>query len=489
MLNNLKRSYSSAIIVIIGTVLTIIHLSHFIEDIQERMPLTAIFGGVLLPLILSIGIIYSGYYILFKSDTEKYHYTILKWFFIGIGILSLTGVGIVLYEIAENARLTHIFYVLLNFVTVGGLLGVLIGWYDAQKESRARRLRGFEKAIEQGGHSIFITDIDGDIEYVNPRFEETTGYSEKEALGKNPRILKSGKQDEKFYEELWNTILSGEIWEGELINKRKNGEYYYIDQTIAPIENKKGEIERFVAINSDITQLKEYEEELEKKNKKLEILNRILRHDIRNDMNIIMMKGEALKDNIEQDSREHIERILKTSDHIIELTKVAKNLIETFEEKKEDKKELEEKELDSILREKIDKAKSAYDNLTISVKQDIPSVNVKGDEMLSSIFTNIFKNAVQHNDKQKPEIDLFFEESKSYITVCIADNGPGIPDDMKDKVFGRGEKGLESKGTGVGLFLVDQLTKRYNGEVWIEDNQPKGTIFKVKLQKTNSEVN
>lgn len=112
------------------------------------------------------------------------------------------------------------------------------------------------KAIEQSPSSIVITDIEGNIEYVNPKFTEITGYTYEEAIGKSPRILKSGKHSKKFYEQLWNTILSGKDWHGEFLNKKKSGELYWEDALISPITNDKNEITHFVAIKEDITEKK-----------------------------------------------------------------------------------------------------------------------------------------------------------------------------------------------------------------------------------------
>lgn len=112
------------------------------------------------------------------------------------------------------------------------------------------------KAIEQSPSSIIITDIDGKIEYVNPKFSQVTGYSYKEAVGQNPRFLKSGSHDHKFYESLWKTILSGNDWRGEFLNRKKSGELYWEDAVISPLFNDQGEITHFIAVKEDITEKK-----------------------------------------------------------------------------------------------------------------------------------------------------------------------------------------------------------------------------------------
>ncbi|MDQ2050030.1 PAS domain S-box protein [Natronolimnohabitans sp. A-GB9] len=128
-----------------------------------------------------------------------------------------------------------------------------------ERKQREQRLRAFREALDHAGHSIYLTDTDGTIEYVNAAFEEQTGYAVEEALGETPQILNSGEHDNPFYADLWETILSGETWTGEVINQRKSGETYTVNQTVAPITTADGDIERFIAVNVDVTEQKERE--------------------------------------------------------------------------------------------------------------------------------------------------------------------------------------------------------------------------------------
>lgn len=127
---------------------------------------------------------------------------------------------------------------------------------------RSAELRKLFKAVEQSANSVIITGLDGTIEYVNPRFTLTTGYSIDEMVGKKPNLLKSGSHPDAFYRELWQTITAGREWRGEICNKRKNGELYWEICSIAPIRNDEGAITDFVAIKEDITERKRYEDQL-----------------------------------------------------------------------------------------------------------------------------------------------------------------------------------------------------------------------------------
>jgi PAS domain S-box-containing protein len=134
------------------------------------------------------------------------------------------------------------------------------------------QLRQLSRAVEHSPASIDITDIDGNIEYVNPKFSEVTGYAPDEARGKNPRILKSGQTPTDIYSHLWQTILSGKEWRGEFLNRKKDGEFFWEYASISAITDPKGSISHFVAVKEDITERKAAEEKIRLLNVELEQL-------------------------------------------------------------------------------------------------------------------------------------------------------------------------------------------------------------------------
>jgi len=141
-----------------------------------------------------------------------------------------------------------------------------------ERKNRERDLERFKSAVTHTGHAVYIVDSDGTITYTNPEFENITGFSPSEAVGKNPRILSSGEMSDAYYTDLWETVLAGDVWEEEIINRRKNGERYYAHQTIAPVTDASGEIVEFVAIQTDITDEKSQELELQRRTDLLQVL-------------------------------------------------------------------------------------------------------------------------------------------------------------------------------------------------------------------------
>lgn len=165
-----------------------------------------------------------------------------------------------------------------------------------------KQLRLFQRIVDQSPLSILVTDLKGTIIYANQRFSSLTGYAMVELIGKNPRIVKSGYHSRFFYESLWNTVLSGNDWEGELLNKKKTGELYWERALITPIKDENGKIVRIIGIKEDITERKMMFEELIAAKEKAEQADRLktaflanISHEIRTPMNGIIGSAELLK--------------------------------------------------------------------------------------------------------------------------------------------------------------------------------------------------
>ncbi len=355
-------------------------------------------------------------------------------------------------------------------------IGIHLDIHD--RKQREIKLEQFREAVEQTAHAVYITDREGTIEFVNPAFEDITGYSKDEAVGRNPRILKSGKHGDAFYEELWDTILSGNRWNREIIDERADDDQIVLNQSISPITTGGEEPVKFVAVAQDTTERKEYEQKLEDQRDNLEMLNQVVRHDIRNKLQLVRAYAQTLQSKVDEDGGEQAEQVLKAAREANNITETAKDVTEIMLQPEADRLPVK---LRDILEAETDNVRSGYTNVTISIHGSIPDVKVLADDMLESVFRNLLNNAIQHNDKEVPEVTISGTRDGENVVVQIADNGPGIADDHKDIIFARGEVGLNSDGTGLGLYLVKTLVDRYEGDVRVEDNEPEGTVFAVEL--------
>ncbi len=217
---------------------------------------------------------------------------------------------------------------------------------------------------------------------------------------------------------------------------------------------------------------------------RLEILNRVVRHDIRNDMAVVLGWLQTLDNHVDSDREEALERVKSASNHVVELTELAREYVEVIVG--ETDPELTDVAVSAVLRNEVRTQQETHPDAEFSIDGDLPQGTVKANQMLSSVFRNILNNAVRHNDAETPAVSVSVEETNEHLLVQIADNGPGIPDDQKETVFGKGSHDLDSPGTGIGLYLIRSLVDEFGGEVWIEDNEPTGAIFNVSLRKSGA---
>ncbi len=181
----------------------------------------------------------------------------------------------------------------------------------------------FFSAVEQSSEAVVITDARGNIEYVNPAFTRITGYTREETLGQNPRLLKSGEHDPELYRKLWKTILAGESWRGELINRRKDGSFYAEEMHIAPVCNPRGEVTHFIATQQDATTRRQLEQQL-KWVQTVEAVGRLaggVVHELNNLLAIISGYGQLLQGRVHPEGLGAVEEILKAAERAAALTR------------------------------------------------------------------------------------------------------------------------------------------------------------------------
>ena len=357
------------------------------------------------------------------------------------------------------------------------------------RSETATDLRLKERAMDEAPIGITISDPalpDNPIIYANAAFERITGYPVAEVVGRNCRFLQGEDTDAKTVARLRRAIDDWDPVTVEIRNYRRNGEEFWNQVTIAPIYDEDGEPSNYVGFQQDVTDRKRAEENLETERDRLALLNQIVRHDIRNDMAVALGWGGELADRIGEDEADTFERIMTAATHTKELTEAVGDLAGILGTADP---ELEPIELDGVLRTEIERVRSNFDYRSAGVKihgDDLPTVAVTATSILSSVFGNLLNNAVFHNDEADVRIDVDVTVDAETAVVRIADNGSGIPDSRKREVFGRGEKGLESPGSGLGLYLVDNLVETYGGRVWIENNEPKGAVFCVELRRADA---
>lgn len=358
---------------------------------------------------------------------------------------------------------------------------------DSIDRDRLVDLRLKERTLDRAPVGITIagqTTEDGDnpLIYVNEAFEDITGHSREEVVGRDCRFLQGPETDPESVQQMAEAIESDEQISLVLRNYTKNDEPFWNDVTIAPLKNDVGEVTHFVGFQTDVSERVGAKRSLETERDRLSMLNQVVRHDIRNDMAIIEGWADQLESHVAPEGEEQFERILDAAKHTKQLTSAVRDISTVITE---DEPDLEPIDLGPILKEEVRQCRSRFsyldEELTVEYEPPQDDITVWGTSLLRSVFTNLLNNAVYHNDKDKVHIDVSVTTEEDSVVVSVADNGPGIPDAQKKTVFGKGEQFLDSSGTGLGLFLVDSLVTIYGGAVWIEDNDPEGSIFRVEL--------
>ena len=336
-----------------------------------------------------------------------------------------------------------------------------------------RERKVFQRAVEQAGHSIFITDIQGRFEYVNPAFERISGYSEDEVLGKRTSLLKSGVHDDAFYQHLWGTILAGEIWQGELINKSKDGERYVIEQTIAPIHNHTGSIEWFVAVNRDITDRKRRERQLKRERERLEEFASTVTHDLRTPLSLAIGQLDFA---METDPRPEIDRAIEALEQMNEL------IHELLTLSKQGETVDDASPVDIV--ECVENAWSHVDttDASLSIGIDTDHVIDADADRLEILLRNLFTNAVEHGGEWVAVEVVPLDEGEGF---AVDDDGSGIDPTHRARIFDAGVS-LE-QGSGYGLSIVQQIAQAHGWTVEATESPSGGARFAIQIPQAHTE--
>ena len=351
------------------------------------------------------------------------------------------------------------------------------------------------RSIEQVAESIVITDLNGSILYVNPAFEKLTGYSREEAIGQNPRVLKSGHHPTSYYQKMWATLLEGKTWCGELINRRKDGTLFQEDATISPIKDKGGNVINYVAVKRDITSRKHVEAELAQAKNKAEAANRAkseflanMSHEIRTPMNgVIGMTGLLLDTELNEEQRRYAEIVHDSGESLLRLV----NDILDFSKIEAGKLEFEsldfelESLLDDLAADLSVRAREKGLQFCCAVDSSVPRL-LRGDPgRLRQILTNLITNAIKFTTAGEVAVRASLETENAaevLLRFTVQDTGIGIPEDKLGIIFTKFTQVDASTtrkygGSGLGLAISKQLAELMGGKIGVVSREGKGSEF------------
>lgn len=377
---------------------------------------------------------------------------------------------------------------------------------------RENYINDYRKALQQLqdlnvaiNHSciVAITDPAGNITYANDKFCEISKYTRDELLGSNHRLLKSGYHPHAFYVDLWKTISSGNIWEGEVKNKAKDGSYYWVSTTIVPFHNDKGVIYQYMSIRSDITKSKEADSRIEEEHAKTMYAEKMaslgemaagISHELGNPMGALRGRAELLKMMVDQGT--FTEEALKSnSETIMGLIDRMERIIRGMRRLSRDgsKDPFEPVDIRVQIEDLIEFSKVRNERSGIEVRKNwadgIKAMVRCRETQISQVFVNLLNNARDAVlDADERWIDVKILEKGDFLEVRITDSGPGIPEDKKAQImqpfFTTKDPG---KGTGLGLSISKTIMATHNGELYL-DEEANNTCFVVCLPRDPEKV-
>jgi len=353
-----------------------------------------------------------------------------------------------------------------------------------------RDLRQLRHAVEQSRDAIVLTDVLGRIRYVNDAFEENTGFSLSEVRGKTPRVLRSGKQDDAFYQDLWRTISSGRTWQSRFTNRRKDGTLFVEESTITPVLDGSGEVEGYVAIKRDLTDRLALEEQL-RQSQKLEAIGQLaggIAHDFNNLLMPVLVDGEMLADSLahEDPRRELADEIVEAAERARGLTRQLlafgrKQMLEMRPVNLAEVVPAFGRVLGRVLREDV--------HLTFE-DEHVPAHTVADAGQLEQILMNLVVNAqdampqggdltirVLHEAETPDDI-----EGEAWVAFEVTDSGTGMDEVTLRRAiepfFTTKDRG---KGTGLGLATCHGIARQHGGDLTITSEVGRGTSIRVTL--------
>jgi len=379
-------------------------------------------------------------------------------------------------------------------VGVSGIVGIMVNITERKRVEGRIRLQA--AALEAAANGIIITDRNGTIIWVNPAYTRLTGYRANEAIGQNSRILKSGQHDQAFYHNLWETVLSGRVWQGEIVNRHKDGSLYTEEQTVTPVRDERGDITHFIAIKQDIAERRRLEDRL-RQAQKLEAIGLLaggIAHDFNNHLNGIIGFAELALEQMPADSKgyRHLSRVPAIGRQAADLV----GQVLSFARKAPlQRKPLD---LDPLLRETVSILRRTLpETIAIELEPTHEPLVVNADgaqvqQILLNLATNARDAMSQGGTLTLRLTPIILIEASlgghperrpgAFACVTVADTGTGIPATIRDRIF---EPFFTTKetghGTGLGLASVYGIAHQHEGWIEVETAEGQGSAFHVFL--------
>jgi PAS domain S-box-containing protein len=384
---------------------------------------------------------------------------------------------------------------------VTGVIGTYVDITDRKKTEESQAL--LATAVDQSAETIMITDAAGLIIYVNPAFEKATGYNRAEAIGRNPRFLKSGKQDAEFYLQMWAALSRGEVWSGHFTNRRKDGTLFEEEGTISPVRDAAGKTVHYVAVKRDVTNETRLEAQLLQA-QKMEAIGRLaggVAHDFNNMLGVITGYGEIVQRRLHADDplKGKVEQILRAADRAAGLTR---QLLAFGRKQVLQPTVLDLNAVVTDMNKMLRRLIGEDIELTTRLEPRLGSVRAdpgQVEQVLMNLAVNA-RDAMPEGGRitietGNAELDAEYAAAHvplragRYVLLAVSDTGSGMDAATQARVFEPffTTKGV-GKGSGLGLSTVYGIVKQSDGYIWVYSEVGIGTTFKIYLPRIDEDA-
>ena len=335
-----------------------------------------------------------------------------------------------------------------------------------------------------------ITDVNGHIIYVNPAFERASGYSREELIGKNPNIFGSGKQPRGFWEHVWQTIMTGKVWMGEVENRKRNGDPFLSYLLISPVVDRAGKVVGYFGVHRDLTEQKRLEQQLFKA-QKMESIGTLaagIAHEVGNPLTSISSLVQVVQRTTQDDfTKEKLELVKH------QVTRISKIIRDLVDFSRPSTYEVQLTDVNKCVRQAVEIVrvgkKSKDIRFDLNLDPGIPFLHLVPDQV-EQVMINILINAVdavfdvqQHQTaKRTGQIVVSTRVTGQHLEIGMTDNGKGMTDEEVEKIFEPffTTKGV-GEGTGLGLWVSYGIVKSFHGQIHVESRVDEGTSFTILL--------
>ncbi|GAB3322470.1 ATP-binding protein [Haloplanus salinarum] len=432
--------------------------------------------GDLLPLSFGATLMMTGAWLRWWNDDDTAPMVTAFWVLVGLVGAGLVALYVLIMHVGHGHVVQSPWFLAYDIAATGAVAGLLISRYDLRARTRHRRLsereRQFRAVFEGTLDALVVTDDRGRYVAANPAAADLFGLERSELIGK--RVVDFTPEDVDV-DEQWSAFLDEGSQRGEIELRRPDGEI----RTVAFAATANVLPGRHLSALRDVTERTRREQELGEERARVEFLNRLLRHNILNGMNLVLAKLDVLAEDVPDGRREDVDMARHRSEEIVDLVQTARRLASDVTEASAERAI----PVGDPLSAAIGTVRETYPRATVEWSPPDRPLRVRADDMLETVFDHLLTNAVEHNDTESVHVTVDVEADAETVTVRFADDGVGIPAERREQLFDGGGFSHGRDWGGFGLSIVDVLVDRYGGRVRTTENEPHGVVFHVELPR------